>query len=32
VIDTEAHEPEVSAQLIVTRLEELGLVGSEVAA
>ena len=32
VIDTEAHEPEESARLIVTRLEELGLVGSEVAA
>jgi adenylylsulfate kinase len=32
VIDTEQHEPEESARLIVTRLEELGLVGSEVAA
>ena len=32
VIDTEEHEPEESARLIVTRLEELGLVGSEVAA
>jgi adenylyl-sulfate kinase len=32
VIDTEAHEPEESARLILTRLEELGLVGSEVAA
>ena len=32
VIDTEQHEPEESAQLIVTRLEELGLVGAEVAA
>jgi len=32
VIDTEAHEPEESARLIVTRLEELGLVGTEVAA
>jgi len=32
VIDTEAHEPEESARLIVTRLEELGLIGSEVAA
>jgi adenylylsulfate kinase len=32
VIDTEEHEPEDSARLIVTRLEELGLVGSEVAA
>ena len=32
VIDTEQHEPEESARLIVTRLEELGLVGTEVAA
>ncbi|HEX7309799.1 MAG TPA: adenylyl-sulfate kinase, partial [Gaiellaceae bacterium] len=32
VIDTEAHEPEESARLIVTRLAELGLVGAEVAA
>jgi adenylylsulfate kinase len=32
VIDTEQHEPEESARLIVARLEELGLVGSEVAA
>ena len=32
VIDTEAHEPEESARLIVARLEELGLVGTEVAA
>jgi len=32
VVDTEQHEPEESARLIVTRLEELGLVGSEVAA
>jgi len=32
VIDTEAHEPEQSARLILTKLEELGLVGSEVAA
>jgi len=32
VIDTEEHEPEESARLIVTRLEELGLVGAEVAA
>jgi adenylylsulfate kinase len=32
VIDTEEHEPEESARLIVTRLEELGLIGSEVAA
>jgi adenylylsulfate kinase len=32
VVDTEQHEPEESARLIVTRLEELGLVGSKVAA
>jgi len=32
VIDTEAHSPEESAQLIVDKLEELGLVGTEVAA
>jgi len=32
VVDTEQHDPEESARLIVTRLEELGLVGSEVAA
>jgi adenylylsulfate kinase len=32
VIDTEEHEPEESARLILARLEELGLVGSEVAA
>jgi adenylylsulfate kinase len=32
VIDTEEHEPEESARLIVTRLEELGLVGTGVAA
>jgi len=32
VVDTEQYEPEESARLIVTRLEELGLVGSEVAA
>ena len=32
VIDTEQHDPEESARLIVTRLEELGLVGTEVAA
>jgi adenylylsulfate kinase len=32
VVDTEEHEPEASARVIVTRLEELGLVGSEVAA
>ena len=32
VIDTEAHEPEESARLIVEKLEELGLVPSEVTA
>ena len=32
VIDTEQHDPEESARLIVARLEELGLVGTEVAA
>ena len=32
VVDTEQHEPAESARLIVARLEELGLVGSEVAA
>ena len=32
VIDTEEHEPEDSAQLIVERLEELGLVRAEVPA
>ena len=32
VIDTEEHEPEESARLILARLEELGLVGAEVAA
>ena len=32
VVDTEQHDPEHSARLIVTRLEELGLVGTEVAA
>jgi adenylylsulfate kinase len=31
VVDTEQNTPEESAQLIVTRLEELGLVGNEVA-
>ena len=31
VIDTEEHEPEESARLILARLEELGLVGSEIA-
>jgi adenylylsulfate kinase len=32
VIDTEQHDAEESARLIVEKLEELGLVGSEVAA
>jgi adenylylsulfate kinase len=32
VVDTEQHDPEESARLIVTRLEQLGLVGTEVAA
>jgi adenylylsulfate kinase len=32
VVDTEAHEPEESARLIVARLEELGVVASEVTA
>jgi adenylylsulfate kinase len=32
VVDTEAHEPEESARLIVEKLEALGLVGTEVAA
>ena len=32
VVDTEEHEPEESARLIVTRLEQLGLVGAGVAA
>jgi adenylylsulfate kinase len=32
VVDTEAHEPADSARIIVDRLEELGLVGNEVAA
>jgi adenylylsulfate kinase len=31
-IDTEEHEPEASARLIVDRLEQLGLVPDEVAA
>jgi adenylylsulfate kinase len=31
-IDTEQHDPEESAQLILAKLEELGLVGNEVAA
>ncbi len=30
VLDTEAHEPEESAQLVVAKLEELGLVRSAV--
>ena len=32
VVDTEQHDPEEIARLIVTRLEELGLVGTGVAA
>ena len=32
VIDTEEHEPEESAALVVAKLEELGLVPAEVAA
>ena len=32
VVDTEAASPEESARLVVARLEELGLVGTEVAA
>jgi adenylylsulfate kinase len=32
VIDTEEHSPEESAQIIVAKLEELGLVRSQVAA
>jgi adenylylsulfate kinase-like enzyme len=32
VVDTEQHEPEESARLIVEKLEELGLVATEVAA
>ena len=32
VVDTELHDPEESARLIVAKLEELGLVGTEVAA
>ncbi len=32
VIDTEEHEPEESARLIVAKLEQLGLVPAEVAA
>jgi adenylylsulfate kinase len=30
VLDTEAHDPEESARLVVARLEELGLVGAAV--
>src|SRR5918911_130522 len=32
VVDTEEHEPEESARIIVAKLEELGLVPAEVAA
>jgi adenylyl-sulfate kinase len=32
VVDTEAHEPEESAALILAKLEELGLIPSQVAA
>jgi adenylyl-sulfate kinase len=32
VIDTEQQEPEESARLVVEKLEELGLIGAEVAA
>ena len=32
VLDTELHEPEESAALVVAKLEELGLVPAEVAA
>jgi len=32
VIDTELHEPEESAALVLTKLEELGVVPVEVAA
>ncbi len=32
VVNTEEHEPEESARIIVSKLEELGLVASEVAA
>ena len=31
VIDTEAHSPEESAQLVMAKLEELGLVPAAVA-
>jgi len=32
VLDTEEHDPEESAALVVAKLEELGLVRAEVAA
>lgn len=32
VVDTEAQSPEESAQIVVARLEEMGLVGQEVSA
>jgi adenylylsulfate kinase len=32
VVDTEATEPEEAAAIVVARLEELGLIGAEVAA
>jgi adenylyl-sulfate kinase len=32
VLDTERHDPDESAALVVAKLEELGLVGAEVAA
>ena len=32
VVDTEAQTPDESAQIVVQRLEELGLVGAEVRA
>ena len=32
VVDTEAQTPEESAQIVVQKLEELGLIGSEVRA
>jgi adenylylsulfate kinase len=32
VLDTELHEPEASAALVVAKLEELGLVPAEIAA
>jgi len=31
VIDTETHDAEESARLVVDKLEELGLIGSQVA-